>query len=170
MPRLKLLHGFHAITARLRAFPATVNEVWYDPARQDARMRAFLHLAASANARLIAADASRLNALSGEKRHQGVVARVTEATRAHSLETLLDTIEGQPLLLALDGVTDPHTLGACLRVADGAGAHAVIAPRRREAGDEVVRIPLAGHVQSLNVSVASGICLFEAVRQRLKRL
>src|SRR5260363_333124 len=55
MPRLKLLHGFHAITARLRAFPATVNEVWYDPARQDARMRAFLHLAASANARLIAA-------------------------------------------------------------------------------------------------------------------
>src|SRR5260364_153291 len=106
MPRLKLLHGFHAITARLRAFPATVNEVWYDPARQDARM--------------IAADASRLNALSGEKRHQGVVARVTEATRAHSLETLLDTIEGQPLLLALDGVTDPHNLGACLRVADGA--------------------------------------------------
>src|SRR5260364_344253 len=85
MPRLKLLHGFHAITARLRAFPATVNEVWYDPARQDARMRAFLHLAASANARLIAADASRLNALSGEKRHQGVVARVTEATRAHSV-------------------------------------------------------------------------------------
>src|SRR5260363_259798 len=235
MPRLKLLHGFHAITARLRAFPATVNEVWYDPARQDARMRAFLHLAASANARLIAADASRLNALSGEKRHQGVVARVTEAMRAHSLETLLDTIEGQPLLLALDGVTDR------------AGAHAVIAPRRRAAGltaaaakaasgaaetvpyltvinlaralralknagiqvigtaddattslfdiqldgalalvmgaegagmrrltreacDEVVRIPLAGHVQSLNVSVASGICLFEAVRQRLKRL
>src|SRR5260364_115591 len=92
MPRLKLLHGFHAITARLRAFPATVNEVWYDPARQDARMR------------------------------------------AHSLETLLDTIEGQPLLLALDGVTDPHNLGACLRVADGAGAHAVIAPRRRAAG------------------------------------
>src|SRR5260363_283848 len=245
MPRLKLLHGFHAITARLRAFPATVNEVWYDPARQDARMRAFLHLAASANARLIAADASRLNALSGEKRHQGVVARVTEATRAHSLETLLDTIEGQPLLLVLDCVTDPHNLGACLRVADGAGAHAVIAPRRRAAGlsaaaaeaasgaaetvpyltvinlaralralknagiqvigtaddattslfdiqldgalalvmgaegagmrrltreacDEVVRIPLAGHVQSLNVSVASGICLFEAVRQRLK--
>src|SRR5260364_4386 len=104
MPRLKLLHGFHAITARLRAFPATVNEVWYDPARQDARMRAFLHLAASANARLIAADASRLNALSGEKRHQGVVARVTVATRAHSLEAVLDSIGGRGLVVGVGGV------------------------------------------------------------------
>ncbi len=247
MTRLKLLYGFHAVTARLSASPATVDEVWYDPTRRDARMRAFLHLAAAVNMRLTAADAARLNALTGDERHQGVVARVADAPRAHSLESLLSTIEGPPLLLVLDGVTDPHNLGACLRVAAGAGAHAVIAPRRRAAGltataakaasgaaetipyltvtnlvralrelkdagiqvigtasdattrlfdvqlsgalalvmgaegaglrrltreqcDGVARIPLAGHVESLNVSVASGICLFEAVRQRLKRI
>jgi 23S rRNA (guanosine2251-2'-O)-methyltransferase len=161
----------------------------------------------------------------------------------HSLDDLLDTIEGPPLLLVLDGVTDPHNLGACLRVADGAGAHAVIAPKDHAAGinatvakvasgaaetmpyfmvtnlartlgelkerdiwvvgtsddaprniyqadlkvptalvlgaegagmrqltrkncDELVSIPMRGAVESLNVSVASGVCLYEALRQR----
>jgi 23S rRNA (guanosine2251-2'-O)-methyltransferase len=168
---------------------------------------------------------------------------VTPLPRAHSLDDLLDAVQGPPLLLALDGVTDPHNLGACLRVADGAGVHAVIAPKDHAVGlnatvakvasgaaetvpylmvtnlarslnelkerdirivgtsddapitlyqadlrgplalvlgaegsglrqltrktcDVLVRIPMLGAVESLNVSVAAGVCLYEAQRQR----
>ena len=70
----------------------------------------------------------------GTRRHQGVVARAGEISLARNLSELIDGIQGPPLLLLLDGVTDPHNLGACLRVADGAGAHAVIAPKDRAVG------------------------------------
>ncbi len=243
MTRLKVLYGFHAVTARLRHDPSTVEEVLYDPTRRDRRMQDFLHAAKEAGVRLIAADETRLWGLAHTERHQGVVARAADLPLAQNLAELLDGIEGSPLLLVLDGVTDPHNLGACLRVADGAGAHAVIAPRDRAVGlnataakvasgaadtvpyitvtnlaralrelkdagvwvvgtagdapvslyetklegpvalvmgaegegmrrltretcDEVMHIPMVGTVESLNVSVASGICLFEAVRQR----
>jgi 23S rRNA (guanosine2251-2'-O)-methyltransferase len=206
-------------------------------------MRQFLARVHEAGVRLIEADGLRLAKLAGSHGHQGVAARVNPLPTTSSLDDLLDGVQGPPLLLVLDGVTDPHNLGACLRVADGAGAHAVIAPKDHAAGinatvakvasgaaetvpyfmvtnlartlgelkersiwcvgasddaegtiyqadlkgpvalvlgaegegmrqltrktcDQLVRIPMRGAVESLNVSVASGICLYEALRQR----
>ena len=239
----KVLFGFHAVGVRLKTAPASVVEVYFEPTRRDARMRQFLDRAREAGVRLIEADGLRLAKLAGSHGHQGVAARVHELQMPHSLDDLLDQVAGPPLLLVLDGVTDPHNLGACLRVADGAGAHAVIAPKDHAAGinatvakvasgaaetvpyfmvtnlartlgelkerniwcvgtsddapgtlyqadfkgplalvlgaegtgmrqltrkscDELVSIPMLGAVESLNVSVASGICLYEALRQR----
>ncbi|WP_421884698.1 23S rRNA (guanosine(2251)-2'-O)-methyltransferase RlmB [Methylibium sp.] len=239
----RILFGFHAVTVRVKTAPGSVVELYIDATRRDARMRQFVERAKEAGVRLIESDELRLQALSGTHRHQGVVAKVTAAPATKSLDDLLDTVEGPPLLLVLDGVTDPHNLGACLRVADGAGAHAVIAPKDHAVGinatvakvasgaaetvpyfmvtnlartlselkerniwvvgtaddaprtlyaadlrqavalvlgaegqgmrqltrktcDELVSLPMAGAVESLNVSVASGIGLYEAVRQR----
>jgi 23S rRNA (guanosine2251-2'-O)-methyltransferase len=202
--------------------------------------------AKDAGAKLIDSDDDRLQKLCGTHRHQGVVARVQVVAISHSLDDTLDGASGPLLLLVLDGITDPHNLGACLRVADGAGAHAVIAPKDHAVGvnatvakvasgaadtvpyfmvtnlartlnelkerdiriigtsddaeqslydldltgpvalvlgaegsgmrqltgktcDVLVRLPMAGAVESLNVSVASGVCLYEAVRQRIKK-
>jgi 23S rRNA (guanosine2251-2'-O)-methyltransferase len=239
----KVLFGFHAVGVRLKTAPQSVIEIYADPTRRDARMRQFLDRAAETGVRVIEADGVRLAKLAGSHGHQGVAARVQPLPMAHSLDDLLDAVQGPPLLLVLDGVTDPHNLGACLRVADGAGAHAVIAPKDHAAGinatvakvasgaaetvpyfmvtnlartlgelkerniwcigtsedaqktvhhvdlkgpvalvlgaegtgmrqltrktcDELVAIPMRGAVESLNVSVASGICLYEALRQR----
>ena len=217
-------------------------------------MRQFLEKAHEAGVRLIEADGMRLSKLCGSHGHQGVAARTRPLPQARSLDTLLEDLETAqaalpvhdrqpPLLLVLDGVTDPHNLGACLRVADGAGAHAVIAPKDHAAGinatvakvasgaaetvpyfmvtnlartlmelkerniwitgtsdaaprtlyeadfrgptalvlgaegdgmrqltaktcDQLVSLPMRGAVESLNVSVASGICLYEVLRQR----
>ncbi|MDB5847905.1 MAG: rRNA ((2251)-2-O)-methyltransferase RlmB [Rhodoferax sp.] len=240
----KVLFGFHAVGVRLKTAPKSIIEIYYEPTRRDARMRQFLEKANEAGARLIEGDSLRLAKLCGSHGHQGVAARVEPIPQVHSLDDLLDAIEGPPLLLVLDGVTDPHNLGACLRVADGAGAHAVIAPKDHAAGinatvakvasgaaetvpyfmvtnlartlgelkersiwcigtsdqapktlyqvdmkgpvalelgaegdgmrqltrktcDELIGIPMHGAVESLNVSVASGVCLYEALRQRL---
>jgi 23S rRNA (guanosine2251-2'-O)-methyltransferase len=239
----KVLFGFHAVGVRLKTAPASIVEVYVDPSRRDARMRQFVQRVGEAGVRLIDADSLRLSRLAGSAGHQGVVAKVEAVQQAHSLDDLLDGLAVPPLVLVLDGVTDPHNLGACLRVADGAGAHAVIAPKDHAAGinatvakvasgaaetipyfmvtnlartlgelkersiwciglsddapgtlyqsdlqapvalvlgaegtgmrqltrktcDQLVSIPMLGAVESLNVSVASGICLYEAVRQR----
>jgi 23S rRNA (guanosine2251-2'-O)-methyltransferase len=239
----KVLYGFHAVGVRLKTAPGSVIEVYFDASRRDARMRQFMARAQEAGVRLIEADGARLAKLAGSLGHQGVAARVQALEMARSLDDLLDGVQGPPLLLVLDGVTDPHNLGACLRVADGAGAHAVIAPKDHAVGinatvakvasgaaetvpyfmvtnlartlgelkersiwivgtsddaprtlfqadfkgptalvlgaegagmrqltrktcDELVSIPMCGAVESLNVSVASGICLYEARRQR----
>ena len=239
----KVLFGFHAVTVRLKTAPASIAEIHVDATRRDARMRQFVERAREAGARLIDSDDARLTQLAGTTRHQGVVARVSALKAQHSLDEVLDGVSGAPLVLVLDGVTDPHNLGACLRVADGAGAHAVVAPKDHAVGlnatvakvasgaaetvpylmvtnlartlnelkerdlrvigtsddaaatvfeadlrgpvalvlgaegaglrqltrrtcDELVRIPMAGAVSSLNVSVASGVCLYEARRQR----
>ena len=239
----KVLFGFHAVGVRLKTAPRSIIEIYFEPTRRDARMRQFIERATEAGVRLIEADGMRLAKLAGSHGHQGVAARVEPLAQTHSLDDLLDTIEGPPLLLVLDGVTDPHNLGACLRVADGAGAHAVIAPKDHAVGinatvakvasgasetvpyfmvtnlartlnelkersiwcigtsdgtsktiyqadlkipvalvmgaegegmrqltrktcDELVGIPMRGAVESLNVSVASGVCLYEALRQR----
>lgn len=240
----KVLFGFHAVGVRLRTAPQSILELYVEGTRRDARMRQFLQKAQEAGLRPIEADALRLSRLAGSAGHQGVVARVEPLPVTHSLDDLLDGLSVPPLLLVLDGVTDPHNLGACLRVADGAGAHAVIAPKDHAVGinatvakvasgaaetvpyfmvtnlartlgelkerniwclglsdeatqtlyqsdlkaptalvlgaegaglrqltrktcDALVSIPMLGAVESLNVSVASGICLYEAVRQRL---
>lgn len=241
--KTQILFGFHAITVRLKTSPDSVQEILFDATRKDQRMRGFLEKAEAAGARLVESDDERLLKLCGTHRHQGVVARVKPVAQHHSLDDVLDGVEGPPLLLVLDGVTDPHNLGACLRVADGAGAHAVVAPKDHAVGlnatvakvasgaaetvpylmvtnlartlnelkerdiwvvgtsdqadktlydldltgpvalvlgaegpgmrqltaktcDELVRIPMQGAVESLNVSVAAGVCLYEALRQR----
>ena len=239
----KVLYGFHAVGVRLKTAPKSIIEIYFEPTRRDARMRQFLERATEAGARLIEADGLRLAKLCGSHGHQGVAARVEALPQITSLDDLLDTLTEPPLLLVLDGITDPHNLGACLRVADGAGAHAVIAPKDHAAGinatvakvasgaaetmpyfmvtnlartlnelkersiwitgtsddapqtlyqvdlkgptalvlgaegdgmrqltrktcDQLVSIPMKGAVESLNVSVASGVCLYEALRQR----
>ncbi len=243
----RLIHGFHAVTAKLRHDPEGVREIYLAAGRQDGRMRDLVQLAESRGVRMVSLDAARLDGMAGNTRHQGVVAKVAAQQRFLTLDDVLDGLterSNEPaLLLVLDGVTDPHNLGACLRVADAAGAHAVIAPKDRACGlnataikvasgaadtvpyivvtnlsrslreikergiwtigaageaskdlyaieqkgatawvlgaegeglrrltretcDELARIPMYGSVESLNVSVASGICLFEARRQR----
>jgi len=130
----KVLFGFHAVGVRLKTAPQSILEIYVDVSRKDARMRQFLEKANEAGARLVEADGMRLAKLAGSHGHQGVAARVQALAPVRSLDDLLDQVEGPPLLLVLDGVTDPHNLGACLRVADGAGAHAVIAPKDHAAG------------------------------------
>ncbi|RZI40590.1 23S rRNA (guanosine(2251)-2'-O)-methyltransferase RlmB [Herbaspirillum sp. HC18] len=240
----KMIFGFHAVTARLRHDASSVEELYVDAGRHDRRMQELLRAAEAAKVRIIHVDGQRLDGMAGSHRHQGVVAKAGELSLARNLDELLDVIEGPPLLLLLDGVTDPHNLGACLRVADAAGAHAIIAPKDRAVGlnataakvasgaadtvpyitvtnlartmrelkerdiwltgtsddvekslyqadftgptalvmgsegegmrrltrencDVLVRIPMHGSVESLNVSVASGVCLYEARRQRI---
>ena len=122
---------------RLKTAPRSVLEVHVDAARRDQRMRQLVERAEAAGVRIVESDDARLRGLAGTDRHQGVVARVEALARSHSLDDTLDAVEASgepPLVLVLDGVTDPHNLGACLRVADGAGAHAVIAPKDHAVG------------------------------------
>ncbi len=151
----KVLFGFHAVGVRLKVAPESIVEVYFEASRRDARMRQFIERAKEAGVRLIEADGLRLSKLAGSHGHQGVAALVQAMAQSHSLDDLLDSLQEPPLLLVLDGVTDPHNLGACLRVADGAGAHAVIAPKDHAAG-----------LNATVAKVASGVCLYEALRQR----
>jgi len=243
MSRARIVFGFHAVTVLLRQRPESVLELHAGTERTDGRMRDLLKLAEQKKVRVMAASGERLDGLTGHARHQGVVAQVTEVKRSSSLDDTLDAVVGPPLLLVLDGIQDPHNLGACLRVADAAGVSAVVAPKDRAVGlnataakvasgaaetvpyfpvtnlartlrelkersiwivgtdesakddvftadfpdavawvlgaeaegmrrltkehcDFLVRIPMLGVVESLNVSVAAGIVLFESVRRR----
>jgi 23S rRNA (guanosine2251-2'-O)-methyltransferase len=239
----QVVFGFHAITSRIRVRAESVREVYVDAKRIDKRMQSLLDLAKAKNLRVMQVDSARLDGITGNARHQGVVALAEPTKLPQFVEDVLDEIEGPPFLLLLDGITDPHNLGACLRVADAAGVHAVVAPKDRSVGltatvmkvasgaaesvpyitvtnlartmrelkerdiwlvgadeegttdlfhaelkgplawvlgaegeglrrltregcDQIVNIPMFGAVESLNVSVASGVCLFEARRQR----
>lgn len=243
MSSTRLIYGFHALTAKLRQDPDAIKEIVVDASRHDARMRDLLKLARFHHVKVIEGDLRRLDGMVPTGRHQGVVACVEGGRKAAHLDDVLDTLEEPPFLLVLDGITDPRNLGACLRVADAAGVHAVIAPKDRAVGltdvvvktacgaaesvpyvmvtnlartlrqlqerditvlgtageaeqslydvewpdacawvlgaegeglrrltrehcDQLVRIPMHGMVESLNVSVATGICLFEARRRR----
>jgi 23S rRNA (guanosine2251-2'-O)-methyltransferase len=238
----RVVFGFHAVLARLRADPSSVLEIYLDETRNDARARDLAALAERAKVHLMRVPTRRLDGFYGGGRHQGVVARIEIKKTSDSLDEILEEVE-HPLLLVLDGVTDPHNLGACLRVANGAGAHAVLAPKDRAVGvtptvskvasgaaestpylmvtnlaralselkerniwivgaderaektlyeadlpesiawvlgaegegmrrltrescDLLVRIPMRGEVESLNVSVSAGVCLYESARRR----
>ncbi|HMM46489.1 MAG TPA: 23S rRNA (guanosine(2251)-2'-O)-methyltransferase RlmB [Thiobacillaceae bacterium] len=134
-PTEKLVYGFHAVLARLRHDPGGVLEIYLDLTRRDARARDLVHQAKDRNVKLVQVEADRLTRLVGRAaRHQGVVARVKPAELSHSLDEILDKADGPPLLVLLDGVTDPHNLGAILRSADAFGANAVVAPKDNAVG------------------------------------
>jgi 23S rRNA (guanosine2251-2'-O)-methyltransferase len=241
----RIIFGFHAIIGRLRQNAASIQEICIDVTRKDGRMQELLKLAEGHGVRVMQMERERLDGLAAHGRHQGVLARVVDVPLPYrDIHDILESgLPEPPLLLVLDGVEDPHNLGACLRVADAMGAHAVIAPKDRAAGlnatvrkvacgaaetvpfiavtnlartlrelkeagvwvvgtsaeaegdlfsaklegpialvlgaegsglrrltaetcDQLLRIPMFGTVESLNVSVASGICLYEVRRQR----
>ena len=244
MSQLEKIYGVHAVEALLRHHPKRVKQIWLAEGRSDPRVQTLIELAAENRVAVGQAERRELDAWV-EGVHQGVVADVSpsQVWGEAMLDELLDRTEGAPLLLVLDGVTDPHNLGACLRSADAAGALAVIVPKDKSATltptvrkvacgaaeviplvavtnlartleklkqrglwvvgtageaeqdlyqqdltgptilimgaegsgmrrltrdlcDYLVRLPMAGSVSSLNVSVATGVCVFEALRQR----
>ena len=237
------LFGFHAVSSRIRQNPQSVLEVYLDSTRRDPRARQLASLLEQHKIKVNYLDSARLDGMIGSGRHQGVVAKVDASRKYLALDDLLDTLENDALLLVLDGIQDPHNLGACLRVADAFGVDAIIAPKDRAVGlnataakvasgaaetvpfvtvtnlaralrqmkevgveiigtaedgetdifethldgpiawvlgaegtgmrrltrencDRLVRIPMEGMVESLNLSVTSGILMFETCRQR----
>jgi 23S rRNA (guanosine2251-2'-O)-methyltransferase len=244
MANIEYVFGIHAVQTKLQRNPERVQEVWFQEGREDQRLKQVKGLADEQGIECQIMPRRELdNKVNG--RHQGVVAACTPnpAKDEHFLMQMLADLNEPAFLLILDGVTDPHNLGACLRTADAAGVHAVIAPKdksaslnstvskvacgaaetvpfvqvtnlarclkslqdagvwitgtageatkhihqadltgnmalvmgaegegmrrlTREGCDQLVKIPMAGEVSSLNVSVAAGVCLFEAVRQR----
>lgn len=124
-----LVVGFHAVGARLKQNPDSVLEIYVEGSRNDARMRELVALAKERNKPVRTVSSQRIDAMCPNGKHQGVVAQATAQVVKADLDTLLDSLQVPPFLLLLDGVTDPRNLGACLRVADGAGVHAVIAPK-----------------------------------------
>ena len=240
---MAILYGFHAVLARVKQTPASVEEVFYDQSRKDKRMLQFVDKLQACGIRLSAVDQDRLEKAAGHRQHQGVVAFAKEVKKSNDLFEIIDTQGKNTLLLVLDGITDPHNLGACLRSADAAGVHAVVIPKDKSVGitpivskvacgaaetvpvvtvtnlartlgeiqdagvwclgaageaentlydidlkgptawvlgaegdglrrltrekcDQLIQIPMIGTVESLNVSVASSVCLFETLRQR----
>ena len=242
----ELIVGLHAVLAALKYEPGSLRGIWVERKRHDLRLRTLLEEAERRGVAIHPEDREALDRMSGKARHQGVVARLATAALAlgeQALPAILAAVRGQALLLALDGIQDPHNLGACLRSADAAGVHVVIAPADRAVGlnatvrkvasgaaervpfiqvtnlartlrelqqqglwiigaageartslydvdcagpiaivlgaegkglrrltrevcDHLACIPMAGSVASLNVAVATGVFLFEAVRQR----
>lgn len=134
MSELRLIYGFHAVTGRLRQQAAAVKELYLDQSRSDRRAKDLAHLAAERGVRVMMVDGARLDGMTQHARHQGIVARVEPVALARDLDSVLDALSEPALLLILDGITDPHNLGACLRVADAMGVHAVVAPKDRAAG------------------------------------
>lgn len=244
---MERIFGVHAVSSLLEAAPERIIRLYVLDGRDDHKVQAVLRRAEALDVSIARRDRKALDQLTDGAVHQGVVAECKPAPqlREDDLETLLDRLDA-PLLLVLDGITDPHNLGACLRTADAAGVHAVIAPKDRSAAlnptvrkvacgaaervpfitvtnlartlrllkernvwvvgtageasdsiyqskltgalalvmgaegegmrrltrehcDQLVHIPMFGTVSSLNVSVATGVCLFEAVRQRSAR-
>jgi 23S rRNA (guanosine2251-2'-O)-methyltransferase len=253
---MQYIYGIHAVDSLLRSNPKSVQRLWVQQGRDDKRIGSLLELAQNQGVPVAREPRKDLDDMvSG--RHQGVVAETLDdpvhGEVAHSnlwqeadLYAAIDAKDGPMLLLVLDGVTDPHNLGACIRSADAAGVDAVIVPKdksadlnptsrkvacgaaetvpfvkvtniartleglkargvwlygtageaentlydsdltgsvalvmgaeggglrrlTRENCDHLVKLPMAGSVSSLNVSVATGVCLFEIVRQRLAK-
>ena len=162
--RVKLC-GFHAVRARLRVAADSIEEVWVEPSRKDQRIKALVDELQKAGITVKHSDMAQLDALAGGQRHQGVVAVAQARQMVEDLTTLLEQLEDQPLdhrfLLFLDGVTDPHNLGAIMRTADAAGVSAVVAPKDHSAplNDVVMRVAAGGadrvpYLQVTNLSRA----------------
>lgn len=246
MSKLSWVYGLHTVKALMETEPERVLELQALNTREDARLNPIVQMARQLGLPVAFRERDQLDQLAEGGRHQGVLARVRErqAGDDNDLSAILDGLSVPPLLLVLDAVTDPHNLGACLRTAEAAGVHAVIAPRDKAAGltpvvrkvacgaaelipfiqvtnlartlrqlkddgvwvvgtslgegakpfyevdlkgplavvmgaegsglrrltaelcDHLAYIPMAGQIESLNVSVATGVALFEAVRQR----
>ena len=130
----QFIYGFHAVTGRLRHAPESITELYVQLGRRDARTGDLTELAQSKGVKVIPVDGARLDGMAGGARHQGVVARASFNLRQLDLDDILDAAGDEALILLLDGVTDPHNLGACLRVADFFGAQAVVAPKDRAVG------------------------------------
>jgi len=239
------VYGFHAVEAILQHEPERILDVWVSSNRDDKRLDAIVESLTRQGIKQQKAKREKLDELAGSTRHQGIVAncRMAPTRNENFLNQLIDSLDEPAFLLILDGVTDPHNLGACLRTADAAGVHAVIAPKdnaatlnatvrkvasgaaettpfvsvtnlarclknlkergiwligaagevdtniyqqdltgplaivmgaegkglrrlTRETCDHLATIPMPGNVESLNVSVATGVCLYEALRQR----
>lgn len=145
------IHGFHAVTGRLRQSPASVEELYFDAERVDSRANELRKLAAANSIKIFDVNRARLDGMAPPARHQGVVARVRDdALQQLTLDGLLEGLTDTVLLVALDGVTDPHNLGAILRVADAAGAHGVIVPKDRAVGlNATVRKVASGAAESV---------------------
>lgn len=134
MSNTRPIFGFHAVTSRLRQNADSIKEIFIDSDRRDHRARELIKLAEFKDIRLISCDHARLDKITGNTRHQGVAA-IVDTTRGYlAVEDVLETLAEPARLLVLDGIQDPHNLGACLRVADAFGVHAVIAPKDRAVG------------------------------------
>jgi 23S rRNA (guanosine2251-2'-O)-methyltransferase len=245
----ELIYGLHSVTTAVQRQPETVKTIWIDQKRRDARLDKLIHLAQDSEIELLRVPREDLDKMAPGTNHQGAIARCRPLVQhsEHDLPQLLEKLTEPPFVLILDGVQDPHNLGACLRSADAAGVQVVIAPKDRavsitpivrkvasgaaeyipyvqvtnlartlrmlqeqgiwligtadQAGqslytadltgpigivmggegkglrrltkehcDLLVSLPMAGVVESLNVSVATGICLYEAVRQRTAKI
>ena len=241
----QLLIGIHAVTSALKTAAGDVEWLRMLADSHNKRLLEIESRAHGSGIKVIKSPLSELDKLSGQQRHQGVIAgfRGSNVAPEGGLEAILDAMEGTPLILVLDGIQDPHNLGACLRTADAAGVHLVVICKDRSVGitpvvrraasgaaetlkviqatnlarvlrtlkkhgvwlagtsdeatdslyatdltgplalvmgnegsglrrltteicDYLLRIPMAGQVESLNVSVATGICLYEINRQR----
>jgi 23S rRNA (guanosine2251-2'-O)-methyltransferase len=134
MSETRIIYGFHSVTSRLRQSPDSVKELYLDAAREDRRVQDLVKAAESRGTRVMRVDDKRLDGLTHQARHQGVAARIEIARLPLHIEDVLDNLQEPALLLVLDGITDPHNLGACLRVADAMGVHAVLAPKDRAVG------------------------------------
>lgn len=136
MSARELVWGLHPVREALQRAPERVLELWALERRADARIAEVLALAEAQGIRCQFVPRETLDGMAGGGVHQGVVARLAPAAALDEddLYDLLDRVQGPPFLLVLDGVQDPHNLGACLRTADAAGAHAVIVPKDRAAG------------------------------------
>src|SRR5205823_8499096 len=128
------LFGFHAVIARLRAQPQSVRDLYVGNSRHDRRVRELIERAETAGVEVHAVDEARLAALAGTDKHQGVVAVVAGGAAHRTFDDVLENLSEPALLLVLDGITDPHNLGACLRSGDAFGVHAVIIPKDRAVG------------------------------------
>jgi 23S rRNA (guanosine2251-2'-O)-methyltransferase len=142
MSQRMLIHGFHAIIARLRHHPDSIQVIYLDQTRRDKRAKDLLKVAADRNVRVVLADGARVEEMARGK-SQGVVASADPIQLARDIDEVLEDLTEPALLLVLDGVTDPHNLGACLRSADAFGVHAVIAPKDRAAGLSAVAMKAA---------------------------